>query len=236
MPLYVFKIGSIDANKMLKDEALDKANQPAGKTPAKTRRLFAISDHLWKFVIPLCTAMPDRPHPEVPVSQTCCIVDLAGVGFRQFYNLKNHLQEGSAVATAHFPESLSRTFVVGAPGFFATVWSWVQYWFDPVTRDKIRILAPTEVKTTLEQFIEPGDIPRAYGGELDWDFGQLPYVDPKILELLEMRNGATRIPNGPIRWQKSDDGTTMEAHAVGTLEGKRRDDVFATVPIDIFIK
>jgi hypothetical protein len=96
-------------------------------------RLFALYENLTNFVLPLCSEMTNRPFPETPVSQSSNIVDISNVGLRQFWNLKAHMQDASQLATAHYPETLDRIFIIGAPSFFPTVWSWVKKWFDPIT-------------------------------------------------------------------------------------------------------
>ena len=63
-----------------------------------------------EFVLPLCTAIP-RPNPETPISQSNNIVDISGVGLKQFWNLRSHMQDASTLATAHYPETLDRIFV-----------------------------------------------------------------------------------------------------------------------------
>jgi hypothetical protein len=55
--------------------------------------------------------MVPRSHPETPISQSNNIVDINGVGLKQFWNLKDHMQDASVLATAHYPETLDRIFV-----------------------------------------------------------------------------------------------------------------------------
>ena len=74
-------------------------------------RLFALYENLTRFVMPLCSAVPGRPNPETPVDQSNNIVDISKVGLKQFWNLKNHMQDASTLATAHYPETLDRIFV-----------------------------------------------------------------------------------------------------------------------------
>jgi hypothetical protein len=76
-------------------------------------RLIALYENLTGFVGPLCSAVTKshRPHPETPVSQSNNIVDISNVGLRQFWNLKNHMQDASTLATARYPETLDRIFV-----------------------------------------------------------------------------------------------------------------------------
>lgn len=74
-------------------------------------RLFALYENLTRFVMPLCSAVPGRPNPESPVDQSNNIVDISRVGLKQFWNLRNHMQDASQLATAHYPETLDRIFV-----------------------------------------------------------------------------------------------------------------------------
>lgn len=76
----------------------------------KNVRLFALYESLTRYVTPLCSMVP-RSHPETPISQSNNIVDISGVGLKQFWNLKGHMQDASVLATAHYPETLDRIFV-----------------------------------------------------------------------------------------------------------------------------
>lgn len=97
--------------------------------------------------------------------------------------------------------------IIGAPAFFPTVWGWIKRWFDPVTVSKIFILSHSEVYPTLSSFMEPSSIPRQYGGELDFEFGDFPILDDAARELvggveLPPADGQTKpgYPKGPIRF------------------------------------
>ena len=74
-------------------------------------RLFALYENLTRFVMPMCTSVPERQTPETPVDQSNNIVDISKVGLKQFWNLRGHMQEASVLATAHYPEILDRIFV-----------------------------------------------------------------------------------------------------------------------------
>jgi hypothetical protein len=141
-------------------------------------------------------------------------------------NLKAHMQDASLLATAHYPETLDRIFLIGAPSFFPTVWGWVKRWFDPITVSKIFILSASEVKPTLMQYMDEENIPKKYGGKLDFKFGDMPMIEPAIADSLdwsdETRKGGFRsFPAGPIKWQQGENGK-MQAIAVGTKNGTRR--------------
>lgn len=95
------------------------------------------------------------------------------------------------------------------------------------------------MKSTLEQYIEPQNIPKKYGGSLEYKFGDLPNLDPSIQQVLqwaapEKVNGQNTFPTGPIRWQRYENGD-LAALAVGSENGVRRDRKIATIhpPSDI---
>lgn len=82
-----------------------------GTTPPRLLRLFALYENLTNFIMPLCSALRERPNPDTPISQSNNIVDISGVGLKQFWNLRGHMQDASTLATAHYPETLDRIFV-----------------------------------------------------------------------------------------------------------------------------
>lgn len=122
-------------------------------------------------------------------------------------------------------------FIIGAPPFFGTVWSWIKRWFDPVTVSKIFILGSTDVLPVLSSFIDVKNIPKAYGGELEWDFYDEPrWDDPEYEHIVTFQNGHTKFPLGPLYTRPTEDGKTIELVAVGSIDKKQRMEVFATVP------
>ena len=196
--------------------------------------------------MPLCSSVPGRANPETPVDQSNNLVDLSKVGLKQLWNLRSHMQEASTLATAHYPEILDRIFVsflsfpssginantilkiIGAPSFFPVVWGWIKKWFDPITTSKIFLLAQNDVLPTLSTFIDIEDIPKKYGGKLDYEFGQLPNLDPKIRQHLSIEptaNAESLFVASPIRWVNEDESGLdgeMTALSVGTVDGKQR--------------
>lgn len=82
----------------------------SSSVPPRLLRLFALYENMVRFVLPLCSSL-SRPNPETPIVSTTNIVDISGVGLKQFWNLKGHMQDASVLATAHYPETLDRIFV-----------------------------------------------------------------------------------------------------------------------------
>ncbi|KAL2417264.1 hypothetical protein ABEF91_005106 [Exophiala dermatitidis] len=220
IPIYVFQIKGLDnknVQKYQKDSQAYKDSLPYHKTlstPAKLLPLFALYQNLLNFVLPLVSTL-ERPNPEVPVTNSTNIVDISGVGLTQFWNLKGHMQDASILATAHYPETLDRIFIIGAPSFFPTVWGWIKRWFDPVTVSKIFILSKHDVKPTLSKFMETKDFPKRYGGDLDWEWGDLPDLDAETRAAVE-KDGNKGWVKGPCLWLAG------QRLVVGSEKGKLR--------------
>lgn len=235
IPLYVFEIKNLDSKTVSEYERLGAKStfsdaKTDGKTPPGLLRLFALYENLTRFSQPFCTQLTDREHPDVPVTMSTNIVDISGVGLKQFWNLKGHMQAASQLATAHYPETLDRIFIIGAPMFFSTVWGWIKRWFDPITVSKIFVLSSHEVKPTLEAFIDPRNIPKKYGGELDFGFGQLGVPDPMWEGVIEWENGYSSFPSGPLLWEDVDDGKRIACVALGKDNGVARNVRICTLP------
>ncbi|CAO2656461.1 Nn.00g052640.m01.CDS01 [Neocucurbitaria sp. VM-36] len=234
IPLFLFEVAPLNSKNISayeKDLAKSKTTIPNVAT--KNIRLFALYESLTRFVTPLCSMVP-RNHPETPISQSNNIVDISGVGLKQFWNLKGHMQDASVLATAHYPETLDRIFIVGAPGFFPTVWGWIKRWFDPITVSKIFILSPANVYPTLSQYIDHENIPKKYGGGLDFEWGSMPNIEPTIDAQLKWenpseQNGRKTFPIGPIKWEEGLNGE-MQAWGVGSENGTPRRKLVFTIP------
>jgi hypothetical protein len=116
--------------------------------------------------------------------------------------------------------------IIGAPAFFPTVWGWIKRWFDPITVSKIFILSHADVFPTLSQYIDPENIPKKYGGKLDFTWGDMPHLEPEIESAIEWlspetQKGRNTYPIGSMIWEKNADGS-MTAVAVGTEKGQSR--------------
>ncbi|KAG2414477.1 hypothetical protein HFD88_003668 [Aspergillus terreus] len=228
IPVYVFEIKHLNSKNMaaynstMSDSAATAETHQSSKVPQRLLRLFALYENLLNFVMPLCSRL-SRPNPETPIVTSTNIVDVSGVGLKQFWNLKGHMQDASVLATAHYPETLDRIFIIGAPAFFPTVWGWIKRWFDPVTTSKIFILSAAEVKPTLTSFMDPSSIPKQYGGDLDWKWGDMPFLDDearKFVGVLETppAEGETRpsFTKGPVLFK----GDRIEI--LGKVNGESR--------------
>jgi hypothetical protein len=156
--------------------------------------IFLPAEYVTEFVMPLCGKL----RQDCIITSTCNIIDLSHVGLLGFWNLRSLLQAASSMATAHYPESVERILVIGAPSFFPTVWKLITRWFEPATTRKISILSKSEVKSTLERYIATSDIPERFGGSLKWEFNDRPALDEEAAKVAG--DLAINWVNGPIRY------------------------------------
>lgn len=92
------------------------------------------------------------------------------------------------------------------------------------------ILSQSEVYKTLSEHIDPSSIPKKYGGQLDWAWGDLPNLDPRMVA--DMQGGSElKLPTGPCRWERSEDGK-MRLLAVGSEGGEPRRKPLGTLDRD----
>jgi len=68
-----------------------------------------------------------------------------------------------------------------------------------------------------------------YGGQLDFEFGSMPVLDPALKEVLLWEGGNTDFPQGPMYWQSQHGGKAIEAIAVGSVDTKERREKVCTI-------
>ncbi|RHZ62480.1 SEC14 family lipid-binding protein [Aspergillus thermomutatus] len=228
-PIYVFPLRHLTKEKM---EAyiskMSSSTAPTEETPSIPTKIpghllafHALYENLLDFVMPLCSQLP-RPHMEIPVSASTHIIDVTGLTLRHFLEIKRYLQGGSLLATTHYPETLSRIFIIGAPPVLRTAWGFIKQWVDPETFSKIFILSPAEVPRTLLEYMPASSLPQQYGGTLKWEWGDMPDLDESARKLApglyqRVGDGCAEYVKGPVIWS----GDSIQV--LGTIAGKKRE-------------
>lgn len=95
---------------------------------------------------------------------------------------------------------------------------------------KIFILSDQDVLPVLTTFMDIENIPKAYGGKLEWSFFDEPSYDDEIKHLAKWENGFDNFPAGPCIWAPTEDGTQLECLAVGSQNGQERRVRVCTIP------
>ncbi|KDE04630.1 hypothetical protein MVLG_04930 [Microbotryum lychnidis-dioicae p1A1 Lamole] len=191
----------------LSELSKERINEYSKKADRVAPRLIALSETLPEFLVPFCNALP-REHLEVPVDSVTSIIDISNVSLSKFWSLRTHLQMATQMQTANYPELLGHMYLVGAPGFFATVWGWIQKGFDQGTVEKMHILTEAEVFPTLSRYILPENIPKRYGGTLDFEYDDRPNLDAEAIALLELKDGE-KLPRAPLRYREKEGLTIL---------------------------
>ncbi|KAH9923583.1 CRAL/TRIO domain-containing protein [Amylocystis lapponica] len=189
LPLYVYRLAS-----------LGPIQKELNAVPPERRyqRIVALYETMTCFILKLCSNLP-RANAPTPVSSVTTIIDLEHVSIGTMWSLRGHLQEASTLATANYPETLATIAVVNSPSFFPTVWGWIKNWFDEGTRRKIHVLGK-DPGPTLRKLIDAKDLPRPYGGELEWKFEDEPVLDDDAKQAIgEMPKGPAYFEDGHVK-------------------------------------
>ena len=114
----MFDFGKLDSKTMaaFKDSSakmeVDRSNlMIPGIVSTEMLRAFTIFDTLTRFVMPLCSAVPNRKCSDIAVTKMVCVVDISGVGLRQFWNMRSYMQNFSRLIGINYPEILDQVFV-----------------------------------------------------------------------------------------------------------------------------
>lgn len=116
--------------------------------------------------------------------ETCCsVMDLKGVGISKISSVYSYVKSASAISQNYYPERLGKLYLINAPWGFASAFSVVKGFLDPVTVQKIHILGAGYYTELIKQI--PGEnIPTMFGGTCECEQGctfsdKGPWQDPK---------------------------------------------------------
>ncbi|KAI5122436.1 hypothetical protein M0805_008749 [Coniferiporia weirii] len=227
LPIYVYRLSAL----------LDDIQEEIHTVPPQRRyeRIVVLYEAMTRFVSPLCTYLPHEISP-TPIASVTTIVDLAGMSLRQMWPLRGHLQEASELANANYPETLGTIVIVNAPSFFSTIWGWIKGWFDEYTREKIHILGSVNGGNGngLTALIAPEDLPKEYGGTLEWVFFDPPALDDATRAVIgEMPHGPWIFQNGNVLRPREYEGADREYPTPSTSQGPATNGVESVTKGDI---
>jgi hypothetical protein len=184
-PLYIETLGGIDLTQMYK---ITTAERMITNLAVEYER---VSDPR----LPACSRRVGS------LLETCCsIMDLKGVAITRVPQVYSYVRQASVVSQNYYPERLGKLYLINAPWGFATVWSVVKGWLDPVTVGKIQILGGGYKDELLKQ-VPPENLPKEFGGVCECPGGcehadAGPWRDPEFAR--------------PAKWEKKAADTTIE--------------------------
>ncbi|KAJ5707618.1 SEC14 cytosolic factor [Penicillium malachiteum] len=206
------------------------AEMGKGTSVTATQRASIAHDYLTRFAFPLCTAMKDRPRPDVPITGAVYLVDIRNITMKQVWDVKNYTTDIAQLLMTGYPEILGRVFILNAPSYFGWMWSIMKKWIDPGTVAKLVFVPPKETMSTLTKYIDPKNIPIRFGGEFAWEQGTPLDLDINIQYGLEWKE-EERFPAGPMKWVLDESGRKT-AVAVGSVDGVPRTTMIAQVKVE----
>lgn len=89
----------------------------------------------------------------------------------------------------------------------------------------------------LTSYIDPANIPKKYGGTLEFGWGDMPNLDPVIVDTADWEGTAKEnpaFPKGPAYWRPIDGGRRLECVAVGSVDKKERCERVCTIPVPFY--
>lgn len=103
-----------------------------------------------------------------PITKQVVITNAGGMPMRPCPQAVAAFKDFLFVSSRYYPESLKVLFVVNAPMVFVALYRLIETWLDPVTAAKIQVLG-TNFKPKLLEHIDADQLPRDYGGTVDFD-------------------------------------------------------------------
>lgn len=166
--MYIEQLGNIDLNAMYKITTGERMLQ----------NLVCEYEKLVDPRLPACSRKSGQ------LLETCCsIMDLKGVGISKVSSVYGYVKQASAISQNYYPERLGKLYLINAPWGFASVFSIVKGFLDPVTVQKIHVLG-SGYHAELESQVSNENLPKIFGGTCECEKGcafsdEGPWQDPK---------------------------------------------------------
>lgn len=154
-PVYFEQLGSIKIAEMYKLTTQERM----------LKNLVWEYESFVKYRLPACSRKQGHL-----VETSCTILDLKGISLSTASQVYSYVREASNIGQNFYPERMGKFYMLNAPFGFATVFSMIKRFLDPVTVEKIHILGSKYRNELLSQ-IPKENLPVRFGGTSDSEDG-----------------------------------------------------------------
>ncbi|KAI4278977.1 MAG: hypothetical protein LQ337_000584 [Flavoplaca oasis] len=150
-PVYIEQLGGIDLTAMYKITTAERMLQ----------NLVVEYEKLADPRLPACSRKAGQL-----LETSCSILDLRGVGLSKISSVYGYVKQTAAISQNYYPERLGHMYLINAPWGFASVFSVIKGFLDPVTVAKIHVLG-TGYQSELLAQVPKENLPKLFGGTCD---------------------------------------------------------------------
>ena len=115
-PLYYFDMEAVTATTLAAHtKSSGSVSLPDLDFPKSSKleslRSFTAFDYAVRFIIPLCSLVPNRPDPTTPIRRAIYIIDIATISLSQVWSARSWIKTTADFLANTYPEILDRVFV-----------------------------------------------------------------------------------------------------------------------------